>query len=390
MPYTLTVWKDRLVQNPRRFKKTAETSTSVTLEQDPGVVTEVGTPITATLLNKMEKGIQAAHDEKLDNSHAKEIELAHRDYKSASVTAAGWYRVAELLGSSGRGDYNFAVYTPGGDYAVQTIAINVHTNNSAGSNHSLEAYCPGGTYWTGVRIAADGTRKFLEVYFMQALNAFGIERREALGYPSPAEIYGGALTASPNVGVQVTLSNISRGRYLVNSNGDAVTASEVLQSTVAPGKPPLAVASPTMVPGMNVELHNGWKQYSSVEAMGLTASADMQAVVNAMAVLSKATLIVTASNNTIFGLTASDLGVISAEKLSTGRASAIFTGTNGQIKNAIFSSTNVYGGWKSAGLADGTLQTNLNSERTNGIKMFNSLTTPVGGSNGDLWFPPPS
>lgn len=49
-----------------------------------------------------------------------------------------------------------------------------------------------------------------------------------------------------------------------------------------------------------------------------------------------------------------------------------------------------WGGWTKIPMPDGTLQTGLNAERTNGIKMFNSLTTPVGGSNGDVWFPPPS
>ncbi|BBI32374.1 hypothetical protein [Cohnella abietis] len=61
MAYTKTTWKDRVVQFARRFKKTGETSTEVTLTQDPGTVTEAGTPVNAAALNKMEQGIADAH-----------------------------------------------------------------------------------------------------------------------------------------------------------------------------------------------------------------------------------------------------------------------------------------------------------------------------------------
>jgi hypothetical protein len=55
--YTKTVWVDRAVAFFNRFTKSAETSTSVTLTQDPGTVTQAGTPTNATNLNHMEQGI---------------------------------------------------------------------------------------------------------------------------------------------------------------------------------------------------------------------------------------------------------------------------------------------------------------------------------------------
>lgn len=55
--YTKTTWKDRVVEFARRFTKTNETATSVTLTADPGVVTEAGTPVNAALMNKIEQGI---------------------------------------------------------------------------------------------------------------------------------------------------------------------------------------------------------------------------------------------------------------------------------------------------------------------------------------------
>ncbi|QYR20795.1 hypothetical protein KZ483_24045 [Paenibacillus sp. sptzw28] len=62
MAYTKTNWLDRAVQFVNRFTKSNETSTSVTLTADPGTVTQAGTPINASNLNKMEQGIFDAHD----------------------------------------------------------------------------------------------------------------------------------------------------------------------------------------------------------------------------------------------------------------------------------------------------------------------------------------
>lgn len=55
--YTKTNWQDRLVQYPNRFAKSGETNDNVTLTADPGTVTQVGTPISSTQLNRIEQGI---------------------------------------------------------------------------------------------------------------------------------------------------------------------------------------------------------------------------------------------------------------------------------------------------------------------------------------------
>ncbi len=60
MAYVKTTWVDRLVQFPGRFTKSNETSGSVTLAADPGTVTNAGTALSATNLNKMEDGIELA------------------------------------------------------------------------------------------------------------------------------------------------------------------------------------------------------------------------------------------------------------------------------------------------------------------------------------------
>jgi hypothetical protein len=61
MAYSKTTWVDRLVKFPGRFTKSNETSGSVTLAADPGTVTNAGTALSATNLNKMETGIDEAH-----------------------------------------------------------------------------------------------------------------------------------------------------------------------------------------------------------------------------------------------------------------------------------------------------------------------------------------
>jgi hypothetical protein len=61
MAYTKTTWIDRLVQFPGRFTKSSETASSVTLTADPGTVTQAGTPLNSSNLNKIETGLEEAH-----------------------------------------------------------------------------------------------------------------------------------------------------------------------------------------------------------------------------------------------------------------------------------------------------------------------------------------
>jgi hypothetical protein len=61
MAYIPTTWLDRAVEFATRFIKSSETSSSVTLTQDPGTIYEAGTLASASLMNKMEQGIYDAH-----------------------------------------------------------------------------------------------------------------------------------------------------------------------------------------------------------------------------------------------------------------------------------------------------------------------------------------
>lgn len=68
MAYKKTSWLDRAVQFPRRFKD--QNNNSLTLTADPGIVTEAGTPYNATQMNKIEKGIEDAHLDILNNARS--------------------------------------------------------------------------------------------------------------------------------------------------------------------------------------------------------------------------------------------------------------------------------------------------------------------------------
>lgn len=61
MAYTKTTWQDRVVQFPNRYAKSGETTTQVTLTGDFGTVTQAGTAVNASNLNKIEAGVSDAH-----------------------------------------------------------------------------------------------------------------------------------------------------------------------------------------------------------------------------------------------------------------------------------------------------------------------------------------
>lgn len=58
MSYNPTVWKDRVIEKPNTFTLQNNPDGTITLIPVTGVVTEVGTPVNAANLNKMENWIQ--------------------------------------------------------------------------------------------------------------------------------------------------------------------------------------------------------------------------------------------------------------------------------------------------------------------------------------------
>lgn len=60
MAYSPTVWTDRAVSTPNTYTKSGETSSEVTLVAKPGTVTQAGTAINASNMNKIETGLVSA------------------------------------------------------------------------------------------------------------------------------------------------------------------------------------------------------------------------------------------------------------------------------------------------------------------------------------------
>lgn len=59
MAYSRTTWQDRAVQNPNTYVKSGETTSEITLIPKPGTVTQAGTPISATNMNKIETALES-------------------------------------------------------------------------------------------------------------------------------------------------------------------------------------------------------------------------------------------------------------------------------------------------------------------------------------------
>lgn len=53
-------WIDRIVQYPKRFMLIPNSDGTVTLDPQPGTITQSGTPVTATWLNGIESDIVSA------------------------------------------------------------------------------------------------------------------------------------------------------------------------------------------------------------------------------------------------------------------------------------------------------------------------------------------
>ncbi|MEG2291608.1 MAG: hypothetical protein RSA29_04365 [Clostridium sp.] len=60
MAYIKTVWKDRIVEKPRTYDVTNNPDGSITLTPKLGLITEEGTPISASNMNNIEDGITKA------------------------------------------------------------------------------------------------------------------------------------------------------------------------------------------------------------------------------------------------------------------------------------------------------------------------------------------
>ncbi|GAB1351312.1 hypothetical protein MASR1M12_00420 [Erysipelotrichia bacterium] len=177
----------------------------------------------------------------------------HSEYRkhiknNITTAGAGWYRVARLNGSAGRGNCEVSIYTTGGSYVPQTLKISCYHDWSA--NAQLEVTAEGASYWSGVRITDDGSYAYVEVNFTSAFNsyAYGLD---PFGYDSGYTIYSGALSAgggtvrtsvgTPGAGIFCSstfpLSTAANSVAIRDSSGDINTRlfrSTYAEQTTAP------------------------------------------------------------------------------------------------------------------------------------------------------------
>ena len=84
MAYIKKIWKNRIVEYPKRYTQSIVGDNLVILTPSPGTVTQEPTPLNAENLNHMEQGIADAHEGlegKADTTHG---------HKAATTTAAGF------------------------------------------------------------------------------------------------------------------------------------------------------------------------------------------------------------------------------------------------------------------------------------------------------------
>lgn len=85
MAYTPTEWKDHIVEYPNRFRVVDNGDGTVNILDEHGNVIQQGTPVDASRLNKMEKGIKEAHD--LIDAHLNEITSEMVSIQGTDITS---------------------------------------------------------------------------------------------------------------------------------------------------------------------------------------------------------------------------------------------------------------------------------------------------------------
>lgn len=100
MAYQKTVWKDQDVENPRTYVMRDNGDDTVTLLDAFGTVTELGTPVNAANMNKIENGIEEV--EALANTKAtsNDISNAINSLLSALYPVGSLYITTQYTGSS--------------------------------------------------------------------------------------------------------------------------------------------------------------------------------------------------------------------------------------------------------------------------------------------------
>lgn len=174
MAYTKTEWKDQNVENPRTYSVRDNGDSTVTLMDAFGTVTELGTPVNAENMNKIENGIANAVDKDSNQTitgtkvfnGASPIKLgkAGGTYTEVQFTSDGSAKLGGLRNIREGNSDNMQMYVASKDGAsiLGSIQLNRDDNNgilafaphpAASTNYNNQAIMTAGR-------AADPTQNF--------------------------------------------------------------------------------------------------------------------------------------------------------------------------------------------------------------------------------------
>ena len=128
-------------------------------------------------------------------------------YAVGSTASAGWYRVAQRVGSSGRGAFTVTLFTTGGSYAPRELIITGHTDWSSNATIHSAVTNTGGTSWSQVRIVREGGNSYLEANFNLAITDLSLEMDERAqdGWTLLSGVLPAATGTESSLGIPVTL-----------------------------------------------------------------------------------------------------------------------------------------------------------------------------------------
>ncbi len=137
---------------------------------------------------------------------------AQYEYKTTGdVAGAGWYRIATIQGSAGRGQQQVTIYTTGGSYTPRSTTFRWYHDWTSGAGVSVISEIGSG-YWSDVRVTDDGTNSFLEVNFTQTITGLNIGL-QFIGGHDKGTIYSGELPAG---GGTVRVTSKANGLFALN------------------------------------------------------------------------------------------------------------------------------------------------------------------------------
>lgn len=140
MTYTKTIWLDQVVQKPRTYTVVNNPDSTITLQDSFGTVTELGTPVNAANLNKIEDKLFELDGRTVDlsglaNTNLSNLSLAtaltNLGFAGQSLSANGYYKLPNGLimqwgtyGNTPSGTQNFPVAYPNSCFVVELTATN--------------------------------------------------------------------------------------------------------------------------------------------------------------------------------------------------------------------------------------------------------------------------